>query len=308
LNVLVTGASGFIGKHMFSSLDERKCNIFALTRDKNKLVDKVSNHVTIVEGDLNNLSSLKLAFTNIDVVLNLAAEVRNTAKLEETNVNGVKNLVNAALECGVKRIIHLSSVGVVGMQFSHKSTIVDENARCFPKNEYERTKLLSEKILIEALKNQSIELQIIRPTNVYGESHPQHALLNLVKHVQARKPMLCARYAQYNYVYVKDVTNAINHLLVHNPDGMIFNVGSSTGVKQFTKQIADSLNKQAKIMILPNLFFRILNSVGIKKLNPVANHVQYSDEKIKQLFVYDYDNKKAIMATIIFFKSKDLIS
>ena len=139
----------------------------------------------IVEGDLSNQESLNRALSGITILINLAAEVRNLEKLEETNVGGTKRLIAAIREAKtVKEVIHLSSVGVVGMNYNLDLTEVDEQFPAEPKNEYERTKLLSEQLFLDFFReNPDLQWSVLRPTNVFGESHPFDALLNLMQHV-----------------------------------------------------------------------------------------------------------------------------
>ena len=107
LRIVITGASGFVGKDLLRFLDEELYEITVISRDKKKLENKFSKSVQVVEADLLNVTSLKSAFENKDVLINLAAEVRNHDMLEKTNVQGTKNCIEALQNSSIKKVIHL---------------------------------------------------------------------------------------------------------------------------------------------------------------------------------------------------------
>src|ERR1035437_7089710 len=242
LKIAVTGAAGFIGQHLLEDISPGQFSLRVITRNASKPLRVLPVDCEVVEADLLNFHSLTKAFDGVDVVINIAAEVRNANMLVQTNIEGVKNLISAAVEKGVKKIIHISSVGVVGMQYGNVRQIVDEEAECFPKIEYERTKLESEKLLIEARKKHNFILNILRPTNVFGEYHPFNALLNFMSYTSNNKPMVGTSNAMVNYVYVKDLTALILQLVKDDREYGILNVGSSSSLIDFSSLISQSLN------------------------------------------------------------------
>jgi nucleoside-diphosphate-sugar epimerase len=260
-----------------------------------------------LKADLTNYDSLKNAFDGVDIIVNIAAEVRNSQKLEETNISGTKNLIKAAIENKISKIIHISSVGVVGMQYSNSSIKVDEEARCFPKNEYEHTKLESERLLIEASQKYNFQLTILRPTNVFGEYHPFNALLNMMQYVNAEKVVFKTSNAIVNYLYVKNLTALIIHLLNDPHSKGIVNVGSSDSLKHFAESISQCLNKKSKLINIPQFLINFIDTIGIKKLRPISNRVIYNDEKLKTFFKYPYSLQSGIERTIACYKNQILI-
>ena len=304
--ILITGASGFIGQHLLEDLNSSNYSLRIITRNKSKAIKNISKNCEIVEADLTNFQSLLLATQNIDIIINIAAEVRNSEQLEATNITGTKNLVKAATENKVKKIIHLSSVGVVGMQYNSTKISIDETSDCLPKNGYEKTKLESEKILLDACSKHKINLVILRPTNVFGENHPFNALLNLIEHINKNKITICSKSAMVNYLYVKDLTKLMTELINNEKHG-VFNVGESIQLSEFLQTIAQKLNKSSKIIYLPNFIFSFLNSIGLNKLKPVSNGVIYSDNKLKEFYKYPFDIKIGLDRTIDNYKKENLI-
>lgn len=299
--ILITGASGFIGKSLLKKIDFDKYDVAILTRSPQKF--EKEERFQVVEGDLSDQESLNRALSGITILINLAAEVRNHEKLEETNVGGTKRLIAAIRESGtVKQVIHLSSVGVVGMNYSLSPQIVDEKFPAQPKNEYERTKLLSEQLFLDFFKeNPGLEWSVLRPTNVFGEFHPFDALLNLMQYVKNGKKILYTRTAKVNYVYVEDLTAFILNRLEATEKG-IYNVGSSMDLKEFLDCIADEMGASLKATRIPKWIVAMCYSLKIRKLDSVSNEVVYSDKALGTHFQYPFGIKQGIRQTIKYYK------
>ena len=299
--ILITGASGFIGKSLLKKIDYDKYDVTILTRNPQKFGKE--ERFRVVEGDLSDQESLNRALSGIRVLINLAAEVRNQDKLEETNVGGTKRLISAIREAKtVKQIVHLSSVGVVGMNYNLNPTSVDEQFPAEPKNEYERTKLLSEQLFLEFFKeNPDLKWSVLRPTNVFGESHPFDALLNLMQHVKNGKKILYTQTAKVNYVYVEDLTAFILNRLESDEKG-IYNVGNSMGLKEFLDSIADELKTSLNTSRIPKWIVGLLYGLKIRKLDAISNEVVYSDKALRTHFQYPFGTKHGIRKTIEYYK------
>lgn len=300
--ILITGASGFIGKSLLKKIDFDKYDVAILTRNPQKFGKE--ERFRVVEGDLSDKESLNRALSGITILINLAAEVRNQDKLEETNVGGTKRLITAIREAKtVKQIIHLSSVGVVGMNYNLNSTLVDEQFPEAPKNEYERTKLLSEQLFLEFfMENPDLKWSVLRPTNVFGESHPFDALLNLIQHVKSGKKILYTRTAKVNYVYVEDLTAFILNRLESDEKG-IYNVGNSMDLKEFLDSIADELKTSLNAARIPKWIVRTFYRLKVRKLDSVSNEVVYSDKALRTSFQYPFGIKQGIRKTIEYYKN-----
>lgn len=299
--ILITGASGFIGKSLLKQIDFDRYEVAILTRNPQKFGSE--ERFRVVEGDLSDQESLNRALSGITVLINLAAEVRNQEKLEETNVGGTKRLIAAIRAAGtVKHVIHLSSVGVVGMNYSLEPTVVDEQFPEHPKNEYERTKLLSEKLFLSFFgENPGLQWSVLRPTNVFGASHPFDALLNLMQHVRHGKKILYTRTAKVNYVYVEDLTAFILNRLEATGNG-IYNVGDSMDLKAFLDTIANELGASLKATRIPKWAVKIFLGLKIRKLDSVSNEVIYSDKALRTHFNYPFGYKEGIRHTIEYYK------
>ena len=305
--IVITGASGFIGKNLLQQLDLSEFDVTLVTRNSDKIEAQFAEKFTIIEADLLQLDSLILAFNQQDVLVNLAAEVRNMELLEKTNVQGTKNLIAAIRQSSISKVIHLSSVGVVGKGFSHTPLIVDEDCKPTPANEYERTKLISEQLFLEAASKDEFELSVLRPTNVFGENHPFNALLNLMSKIVAKKPLFYSNGAMVNYIYVSDLNAFIIHLIKTNQFNGIYNVGKSIPLKDFYLLLMENLNCKTRILKVPTILVTLAKVIRFTKLQPISNKVSYSDQKLEENFYYPYGLNKGIENTVNYFRKRELL-
>jgi dihydroflavonol-4-reductase len=119
--ILVTGGTGFLGSYIIKSLVEKGYNVRAIRRS-NKLpfwIDaSILNKVEWVDGDVLDVVALQDAMQNVDTVIHSAAIVsfnkKDREQMYQVNVEGTANVVNMALEMGVKKLVHISSVAALG--------------------------------------------------------------------------------------------------------------------------------------------------------------------------------------------------
>jgi nucleoside-diphosphate-sugar epimerase len=170
VKVLVTGAAGFLGGHLVDMLLERGDDVRAMVRpveDTSYL--RTLAAVEIVQGDLTDSASLKRAVQGVQRVYNVAAKTGPWG-LEDVyravNVQGVADLIHGAMDAGVQRIVHTSSITVYG---HHLHGIITEDDPFHAEdNPYSRTKIAGEKLIANLVKDQGAPVVIVRPGWIYG--------------------------------------------------------------------------------------------------------------------------------------------
>lgn len=170
VKVLVTGAAGFLGGHLVDMLLERGDDVRAMIRpveDGSYL--RTLEGVEIVNGDLTDSESLKRAVKGVERVYNVAAKTGPWG-LENVyraiNVQGLADLITVAMDAGVRRIVHTSSITVYG---HHLHGIVNEDSPYHAEdNPYSRTKIAGEKLIANLVKDRGAPVVIVRPGWIYG--------------------------------------------------------------------------------------------------------------------------------------------
>jgi nucleoside-diphosphate-sugar epimerase len=170
---LVTGAAGFIGAHCVRYLAERGWRVRAL--DVHEAPQGLrSLDVDFRVQDLRDSRALAAAVAGMEVVFHLAsvhlAVGATYEEFESVNVKAAEELVRLCAEAGVRRLVHVSSVGVYG-HVEHPPA--DEGAPLRPNNTYEKTKRAGEDAVRAAAARHGVDVVIVRPSWVYGTGCPR---------------------------------------------------------------------------------------------------------------------------------------
>lgn len=167
--VLVTGASGFLGWHVARVLSEKGYPVRALCRPSSQIRELAVERVT---GDLRDPASLARAAENCELVFHVAADYRLWSKtpddLYRSNVDGTRNLLEAARRVGVGRIVYTSTVGCIGMppgRIGDESTPVSLADMA---GHYKRSKWLAEQVALEYARG-GLPVVIVNPTAPIGD-------------------------------------------------------------------------------------------------------------------------------------------
>ena len=166
---LVTGASGFIGWHIARLLGERGHKVRALVRPASRLRELDAERVT---GDLRDAVSLDRAVVGCGLVFHVAADYRLWARdpreLYESNVEGTRNLLEAARRAGVERVVYTSTVGCIGIP---KNGLGDETVPVRLEEmsgAYKRSKFLAERVALDAAAS-GFPVVVVNPTAPVGD-------------------------------------------------------------------------------------------------------------------------------------------
>lgn len=171
MRYLVTGATGFIGGRIVEQLRARNDDVVALVRSPRKATRLADLGVSILPGDITERSSVARAVEGVDGVFHVAAWYKIGAPqvrtAEAVNVEGSRNVLESALEAGVKRIVHTSTVAVFS---DTHGRLVDESYRFTGRHLtlYDRTKAAAHNDVAEPLMKAGAPLVIVLPGVVYG--------------------------------------------------------------------------------------------------------------------------------------------
>ncbi|MEU5703589.1 type I polyketide synthase [Streptomyces aurantiacus] len=167
--VLVTGASGFIGGHLTRRLAEHGHHVRVLVRKGSDRSAFEGVDVDVATGDLSDPESLRRATAGVRHVYNCAGMSADWGPWEEfrrINVDGSRNLVEAAHEAGtVERLLHLSTTDVYGYP------VMPCDERTEPRDiglPYNRSKVLGERAVLQAAERTGLPVTVVRPVSVYG--------------------------------------------------------------------------------------------------------------------------------------------
>jgi len=228
--------------------------------------------VTHFLGDLTDPSECRRAVNDISVIIHMAGEKLDSSRFWSVNVQGTKNLLDAAVCEGVERFVHVSSIGVIGAD-PFQAVVFDENAPCRPQDDYERTKWGAEKVLRQV--GVEVPVVILRPVNVFGDRDPDQTLLALARTVRdGRFVFVGGRDSIINMVFVDDVAHAILGIAEHpSAVGRTYHLSDTCTLGEFVDTLADHLGVKRPTLEMPKPVARLVRVVlrGARKLRWLSN-------------------------------------
>lgn len=173
---LVTGATGFVGGWLASELVSRSFRVRALSRRTTGLEALERLGVEVVHGDLADRAALVRAASGMDVVFHAAGRVSDWGPREAflaANAEGTRNVVAACREAGVKRLVHLGSLTVLGLPRDGRAVSEETPpAPPIPGDFYTESKLAAERIVREAHGAGGLATTVVRPGAIWGPGDP----------------------------------------------------------------------------------------------------------------------------------------
>jgi len=251
--VLVTGATGFIGRHLVHALlGAEDVQVKIMTRGGYPFPDSWVGAAEVRIVDLTDRRSLRSALQGTDIVYHLAGETREAALFHKVNVEGTRNLLEACAGQALSRFLYLSSAGVIG---PGGGNIVDEEAACDQADEYERSKFLAEETVTRFADENGMPVTILRPTVVFGEGprRGKDSFGQWLRAIQSGRfwPIGRGSYVA-NYIYVKDLVQGC--VLAANSEkavGETYILSDPCPLKEFIAMMAGALGKKIPRFFIP---------------------------------------------------------
>jgi nucleoside-diphosphate-sugar epimerase len=267
MNVMITGATGFIGSHLLQLLLKENYQINALVR----CPDKIPLHPNIktFKGDISNLDSIISASKNCEAIFHCAALAKSWVKDNEeyfqTNVTGTKNVLEAALHNNVSKVIYTSSCGVIGPSFQTPMKESDPRIIGF-QLDYEKSKYLAEQVCKDYIKK-GLNIVIVNPSKVFGTvNDTQNGLDQIIQsHISGKWPFLPNDGGKIaNFAFIKDVCNGHLLALKNGKSGERYILGGKNLTYQQVFQILHSIIGK-KFFLLP-IPLSLIKAIGYLQL------------------------------------------
>ena len=203
---LVTGANGFVGTRMVDRLLHRRVGVRALVRQR---LPKGPAPVGLerVHGDVTRVESLLAAMAGCDVVFHCAwgGESLDDARL--VNVEGTRNVIEAAAAAGVRRVVHLSTMAVHGDDLP---AVLTEDAPMITRGDaYGVSKAEGEQLALELGAARGVEVVALRPTLVYGPGAPLWVVGYLERVKLEQVALVNGGTGLANLIFVEDLVDAM---------------------------------------------------------------------------------------------------
>jgi len=260
--ILVTGATGLLGRHLLASLVADGQPVKALYRNtsKRRIIESFPE-VTWVECDILDVIGLEDVFSNVKQVYHCAAMVSYDPKLSDkmihTNVVGTRNVVNAALESKVDKMIYVSSIAVLGKP-PKISVISEDNDHFVPEiaTPYAISKFESEKEVFRGMA-EGLNAAVVNPSVILGEGDYEVGTSAFFS--RANKEARFYTHGATGFVDVLDVVEAMRLLMDSTVCGERFILsGENTSYRQIMDWISEALSKKKASQYAPPFLAKII--------------------------------------------------
>jgi len=320
--VLITGATGFIGRHLVQRLLEQRVSVRVVTRDPTRLPAQWHNRVEVIAGDLLDEKTQTAATKGVGLIYSLASEILDSSLMRAINVTAVQGLLKTATQAGAKRIVHLSSVGVIGAGGAGGAGVVTEETPCRPQTPYEQSKLEGEQIVLKYAQSGVVEGVVLRPTIVFGEGKENvgDSLLQWLQAVLHRRFVFIGRKGVANYIYVGDVVEALSRLAeVSISRSAVYIAADSVPMSDFVGAMAQALGVATPRARLPiwvastlgvgsQLAGRVLGTpapLTLSRVRALSSEAVFSGDKlIREAGVaFPFGYRKGLHVTVQWYRS-----
>jgi NAD dependent epimerase/dehydratase len=261
--VLVTGAGGFVGSHLVELLVKQGARVTALVHynsrnDWGMLEDvgkKVLAHVEVIAGDLRDSDCVRMAVLGQQVVFHLGALIGipysyvNPRDVVDTNVNGTLNVISAACDSDVEKLVHTSTSEIYG---TAQSVPMDENHPSHPQSPYAASKLGADLLALSFHRSFDLPVGVIRPFNVYGPRQSARAVIPsiITQALVQGKIKLGSGYPTRDLTYVQDtVSGFVAFAECEATTGQVVNLGSGyeVSINRIVELVSECLGKKIEI-------------------------------------------------------------
>ena len=255
--VLITGATGFLGVHLVRELVDAGYQVRALVRDPDAAASRLPPEATLARGDILDAASLEAAVAGCDAVLHCAGKVsrdpEDAIELHRLNVEGTQHLLAAARAAGVRRFVHASTSGTIGISRDPEHVASEADAppvQLINRWPYYRSKLYAER---EALRHNDEEMEVVvvnpslllGPGDLHGSSTE-----DVVRFLEERVPVSPA--GGYSFVDARDAASGMRLALERGTPGERYLLTAcNCTVRTFFNRIARVADVDPPIFSLP---------------------------------------------------------
>jgi len=268
MKVLVTGATGFVGRHLLPALERAGHSLTLPIRDAGaearlpETIAPTTRRISVL-GDIDERTDWREALRDVDAVIHLAARAHllgEAAADEEAfmrvNARGTSRLVQQSVDAGVRRFILMSSIGAVT---ASSDSLVTLDTPCKPETPYGRSKLAAERALIDQSRGTNMVWTILRPTLVYGPGNPGN-MGRLVGLVRRGLPLPLGAVAnRRSFTFVENLVEAATVSLTHrNAADAVFLLGDGEDLStaELVRRIAALTGSRTRLVSVPMSLLR----------------------------------------------------
>jgi len=317
MNFLVTGANGFIGHTLCSTLAKKGHAIRGAFRSPENCIEYKNYVDCVAVGDIGPDTDWTQALSGIDIIVHLVAKVHVLQKssvnqlddYRKVNTKGTERLADMAAKAGVKRFVFMSTVKVNGEWTKDK--LFTETDLPHPEDPYAISKWEAEEALLKISKETGLEVVILRPPLVYGPGVKAN-FLRLLQLVDRNIPLPFQNINnRRSFIYIGNLVDAIIACCSNpNAKGETFLVSDNEDIStpDLIRMIALAMNKKNRLFPFPQSLLRMIGALAGKKeeLDRLFSSLCVDSRKIRKVLNWNppFSMKEGIHETVKWYISK----
>ena len=258
-NILITGASGFIGANLVHDLINTKDQIHILIKKEsnlwrlNNIISKCYVHfvdISKIKEVENVISEIKPETVYHCATYGVYPNQKDTQKIDQTNLIGTKNLVSSlAKNTDLKRLVNLGSV----FEYGSKPGLIKETDSTQGLDHYGKSKILQTKIIEDLSQQHNLPAVTLRIFTAYGNfEEPGRLISDIMVAIIKKNPIkILSSSAMRDFIYINDVIDALKKISVKpGINGEIFNVGSghASSVENIVNLVCNITNTDSEVI------------------------------------------------------------
>ncbi len=255
MKVLVTGGTGFTGKALVKRLLDEGHDVVAMDYKEGIKTDELRQWgAEVVIGTVTDKAVVDRCMEGVDLVHHLAAAFRELNVPEshyyEVNVNGTRNVLEAARRHGVRRFIYMSTCGVHG-NVDHPPAA--EDAPIQPADYYQQTKYEAEPFVLEA-NSDRMRTVVLRPAAIYGPGDPERFFMIFKRVAKGLFPMFGSGKTFYHPLYIDNLVDACMLAMEEGKgDGEAYLIADEeyVEIEDLVRRVAKAMGREVRIPHYP---------------------------------------------------------
>lgn len=259
MKIFISGATGYIGNPLAFKLANEGHIIHALNRSESKVSLLQHPNIKIFKGDITDKDSVINAMKGCTQVYHLAGYVsvyaKNKSIFYKVNVDGTKNILDAAFSLGIEKICYTSTAGVLGP--SDRKPVEENDERIGATlTPYEDSKTIAENLCREYARQKKMHIVMVNPPRIYGEGidSESNAVTKLMRwYITGKWKLLPGNGKRTgSYVYLDDVVNGHILAMQNGRSGERYILsGENMSYNKFFKLLAELSGKKYRLIPLP---------------------------------------------------------
>lgn len=313
MNIIVTGASGFLGNVLCRLLIRQGHQVTAIALDATTAKSLADLDLTKIDADIRDHATMSRLFQNQHIIFHLASIILITQDknklMHAVNVEGTRSVAEAALKANVQRFIHVSSIHALSGY--PKDQMIDEQRELALSEQhldYDRTKALAE-LELQKWIARGLKALIVNPTAFVGPYDFEPSLTGDAVHkfLTNKNKIMLHLPGGFNFVDVRDIAETLIQTMSKGSIGERYILGGEwVTIREMVHTIAEAGHFQGRSLSIPFTLAKFFVQIKVFFWQLTGKRVLYSNQSIQHLTAHRYiDDTKA--RKVLNHKSRSLL-